>query len=716
MKRLFFLFFLFIGCFATLGAAEDIHQAISAANLDEVKNLILESAENIEIRDADGNTPLLSASISGSIDIVRYLIKNGSDIKAINNRQSTALHLAVYENHPAIVEYLLTLGLDINALNAGGFSPLMFASYNGHRDVTEILVKKGADMAITDPQWGGMAFHWGCIKGNRETLEYLASQGVDYNIISVTDSSTPIFWAANAGNVEVISYLLENRVKADYEMPNGWTPLHNAARSGHIDAVRLLVENGAQITKPDNDGNTPFNSSVERGDIEVVTFFLENGADANSTNSDNMSALHWAALRGNLELAQMFIERGADVNVVDSFGTTPLTRAAHTGNIEIAKMLIEKGADVNFRDEDDKTPIMATIKLGNIDLVRLLLDNGATVNHKDNNFGRSELHQAAIKGYGEIVNLLIAKGADIGAVDNDDQRPLYYANRYGHNSIAKTLENNNGKTVKNSKYSLKSSILKKTLAHGDAVIWYLGHCGFAIKTSDHLLIFDYWNRGNIPDEPGLANGRINPEELKGQNVFVFVTHEHRDHFDTSIFDWRSELDNVTYIYGFKPEQLMQYRDSGYTGPAYEFVGPHDEKTIGGLKISTIEANDAGVGFYVEVDGVNLYHAGDHAGWRNGEREQYLTEIDYLTKRVGEIDFAFINVTGCHVGDTAALAESVSYALEKLKPKYWFPTHGLDREHEYLPFTQKTDIARHKSKPICTENRGDCYIVKNGNIL
>jgi hypothetical protein len=35
---------------------------------------------------------------------------------------------------------------------------------------------------------------------------------------------------------------------------------------------------------------------------------------------------------------------------------------------------------------------------------------------------------------------------------------------------------------------------------GGAVIWYLGHCGYAVRTQNHLLIFDYQEKrdGQLP--------------------------------------------------------------------------------------------------------------------------------------------------------------------------------------------------------------------------
>ena len=57
--------------------------------------------------------------------------------------------------------------------------------------------------------------------------------------------------------------------------------------------------------------------------------------------------------------------------------------------------------------------------------------------------------------------------------------------------------------------------LGEPLAAGQAVVWYLGHSGWAVKTRNHLLVFDYWKSDAAPDEPALANGAIQPAGAGG---------------------------------------------------------------------------------------------------------------------------------------------------------------------------------------------------------
>ena len=64
---------------------------------------------------------------------------------------------------------------------------------------------------------------------------------------------------------------------------------------------------------------------------------------------------------------------------------------------------------------------------GNIAAVKQHLDAGAEVDAKDDKFVGTFLHWAAAGGQNEIVELLIAKGADVNATDGDGDTPLHLA-------------------------------------------------------------------------------------------------------------------------------------------------------------------------------------------------------------------------------------------------------------------------------------------------
>jgi ankyrin repeat protein len=71
------------------------------------------------------------------------------------------------------------------------------------------------------------------------------------------------------------------------------------------------------------------------------------------------------------------------------------------------------------------------------------LDAGTDVNAKDEK-GWTPLHEAALGGHKETVELLIAKGADVNAKNNDGVTPLNWA----LGEIADLLRKHGGKTKK----------------------------------------------------------------------------------------------------------------------------------------------------------------------------------------------------------------------------------------------------------------------------
>ena len=134
-----------------------------------------------------------------------------------------------------------------------------------------------------------------------------------------------------------------------------------------------------------------------------------------------------------------------------------------------------------------------------------------------------------------------------------------------------------------------------------------------------------------------------------------------------------------------------------------------------MKIRTVSANDGGVGFLVEVDGLSLYHAGDHAGWADGERDGFFSEIDYITPYSEGLDLAFLNVTGCHAHDPDRLLEGNVYTLEAMKPNVLIPTHAIGREDIYAESAEALAQEGVRTNVCCPMNRGDSYFY-NGEAM
>jgi ankyrin repeat protein len=84
------------------------------------------------------------------------------------------------------------------------------------------------------------------------------------------------------------------------------------------------------------------------------------------------------------------------------------------------------------------TPLSFASQKGYLDIVNTLIANGADLNTKTDKLNMP-LHLAAENGYPGIVNILIEKQLDVNAENSDQVRPLYYVCMNGHPEIARTL-------------------------------------------------------------------------------------------------------------------------------------------------------------------------------------------------------------------------------------------------------------------------------------
>ena len=115
--------------------------------------------------------------------------------------------------------------------------------------------------------------------------------------------------------------------------------------------------------------------------------------------------------------------------------------AAIDGNLaEVKSLLAENPQLVNAKDDQkSSTPLHKAAANNHKDIVELLIATGAQVNAKDK-LGSTALHWAAYNGHKDIVDLLIAGGAQVSAkTTKRNQTPLCWATCRGHKEIVELL-------------------------------------------------------------------------------------------------------------------------------------------------------------------------------------------------------------------------------------------------------------------------------------
>lgn len=200
-------------------------------------------------------------------------------------------------------------------------------------------------------------------------------------------------------------------------------------------------------------------------------------------------------------------------------------------------------------------------------------------------------------------------------------------------------------------------------------ITHLYHSGFLIETSNSLLVFDY--------VPSLNDSCLEVVSNKIKNVnkvFVFVTHGHGDHYNPEIFNWKDLNSNIKYI-------ISSDIEIDNVNNEYFIMNKYEEVIIDNIKVKTYGTTDRGLSYFVEVDGLSIYHAGDLNWWHwkddsdeahRKEEEDFKSEVDKIKEP--HIDIVFFPVDP-RLEEFSYLGGE--YFVRTINPKLLVPMHFGD---------------------------------------
>ena len=254
-----------------------LHAAVRAANLSEVKRLVLAGAD-VNARDAMGSTPLLEASWSGDPNIVAFLLAHGAGVN-IRHAQagSTPLQYAVLTGRPAIVKLLLSSGANVDLLYRNGQTALHVAASRGNTEIVELLVRARASLSALD-----------------------------------SNGNTPLEDAVLNGRATAVAALIRAGADISPRHSDGRGPLQEACIKGYPDIARALIDAGADPSQRDRSGQTPLDLAVAYKNAAVVAMLLRACAHEPRFQAELDEAMELATLRGQTELVRILIDSGFD--------------------------------------------------------------------------------------------------------------------------------------------------------------------------------------------------------------------------------------------------------------------------------------------------------------------------------------------------------------------------------------------------------------------
>jgi ankyrin repeat protein len=286
--------------------------------------------------DANGRTnPLERAKDRFGLEGVLTILPHGS---------WTPLMYAAREGSLETARALVEAGAHPNLADPDGSTALLIAIINEHYDTAAMLAKKGADPNITDASGTGALY-----------------AAVDMNTLGEVFGRPGRPSSSKLTAIDLMKVLLEEGAdpNATLKTPTlqrahtpgegtlnvGSTPLMRAAKNGDAATIQLLLEHGANPNARQKNGTTALmlaaglgrgtgaftkDYATEADLVATVKLLVAAGADVNAANDARDTPLHFGAQASD-DIVKFLAEKGAKLDVKDSKGRTPVEMALGVG-------------------------------------------------------------------------------------------------------------------------------------------------------------------------------------------------------------------------------------------------------------------------------------------------------------------------------------------------------------------------------------------------
>jgi ankyrin repeat protein len=175
--------------------------------LDDLAAIKIDRGSNSNERDAEGWTPLMYASWSGSTKVVTLLLDNGADLNAegqsrfsILREDYNALTVASMNRHSQVVQLLLDHEARGGVVDSE--LALSLATANGHEATIDILLAHGFPLEEGNYHQQRPLYH-ACLNRKTNVCHQLVKRGADIFARDVYGRST-LDMAAEAGCEDVV--------------------------------------------------------------------------------------------------------------------------------------------------------------------------------------------------------------------------------------------------------------------------------------------------------------------------------------------------------------------------------------------------------------------------------------------------------------------------------------------------------------------------------
>ncbi len=218
-------------------------------------------------------------------------------------------------------------------------------------------------------------------------------------------------------------------------------------------------------------------------------------------------------------------------------------------------------------------------------------------------------------------------------------------------------------------------------------VTYIFHSCYLLEFDGFSIVFDFYKDEKRDD------GRFWISDYlleKPEDLYVFCTHSHSDHFNPEILKWGLNKTNVKYIFS---KEVMDSREI----PVYRnmvFLDKLEEYEDNRIKVKAFGSTDTGGSFVVNVLGKRFFHAGDLNNWHwneevpllesTGYENSYLCQLELLAENVDQLYLAMFPVDPRLGRDYMRGAEQL---VNRISIDYFLPMHFGEKYEKANAFSR-----------------------------
>jgi ankyrin repeat protein len=266
----------------------------------EVSKLLLKEGADVDHRDNEGQTPLISACSIGVIDGVKTFIQLGADVNAKNKKSQSAIMkscIIEFDDDPKIIELLIKAGAQ--DIDKAVLTSVTFGNVN----TLKTLINNGGNINMVDNKGRNLLMLASLSFGDSEVVEFMLRNEFD---LEKKDKygNTALLLASNpwGGNDDAIPALVKDGANINVKNNNGISPLLNLVFSENPKLIKLLIDRGADINILGNDGDSPLLMATRMNKYNIVKLLLQHGARKEIKNKNGKTALDFAKNKGLIKL------------------------------------------------------------------------------------------------------------------------------------------------------------------------------------------------------------------------------------------------------------------------------------------------------------------------------------------------------------------------------------------------------------------------------